>query len=87
MSGLPASGKNAWIETHAGDAEIVSLDDLRAEFEIDPGQSQGAVVAAARKRARAALRAGRTLIWNATNLGRDLRAAIDRPRSPTTAPR
>ena len=76
LSGLPASGKDTWLAANAANAEVVSLDDLRARLGIDPAAPQGAVVAAAREQARVALRAGRPLIWNATNLSRDRRGPI-----------
>jgi len=76
LSGMPASGKSTWLRAYAGDAEIISLDDLRHELEVEPDAPQGPVVAAARERARAALRAGRPLIWNATNLSRARRGPL-----------
>jgi predicted kinase len=76
LSGLPASGKDTWLAANAGDTEVISLDDLRAEFEIDPSEAQGPVIAAARERARAALRAGRAMIWNATNISRKIRGPL-----------
>jgi predicted kinase len=76
LSGLPASGKDEWIVENAGAADVVSLDDLREELDVDPAGPQGTVVAAARERARAALRSGRPLIWNATNISRDMRKPL-----------
>jgi predicted kinase len=76
LSGLPASGKSTWLAANAAGAEVISLDDLRVELEVEPDEPQGAVIAAARERARAALRAGRPLVWNATNLSRDRRRAL-----------
>jgi predicted kinase len=55
---------------------VISLDALRATLGVAPWQPQGTVVAAARKRAREALRAGRTFVWNATNLSRNLRGTL-----------
>ena len=76
LSGLPASGKDIWIAGNGGEAEIVSLDHLRRDLDVDPADAQGPVVAAARERARAALRSGRPLIWNATNISRDMRGPL-----------
>ena len=76
LSGLPGSGKSTWIARNGGDAALVSLDDLRAELDVDPAGPQGAVIAAARERARAALRARRPLVWNATNISRDIRGPL-----------
>jgi len=52
---------------------VVSLDRLRAELGVDPGGDQHRVVAAAHEQARAHLRAGRSFVWNATNVSRVLR--------------
>jgi predicted kinase len=76
LSGMPASGKDTWLARNAGQAEIVSLDDLRRELDVDPGAPQGPVAAAARERARIALRAGRPLVWNATNISRTRRGPL-----------
>ena len=76
LSGLPGSGKDSWLRAQAADSEIVSLDDLRDELGIDPKASQGPVIAQARERARIALRAERPLIWNATNVSRQIRGQL-----------
>jgi predicted kinase len=76
LSGLPAAGKSTWLAANAGDATVVSLDDLRAELDVEADEPQGAVVAAARERARVALRATHPLIWNATNLSRMRRGPL-----------
>lgn len=75
LSGLPGSGKSSWLAAHPALA-VVSLDDLRAELDVDPADGQGAVIAAARDRAREHLRAGRPFAWDATNLSRPLRASL-----------
>jgi predicted kinase len=72
MSGLPGAGKDHWIAAHLT-AHVVSLDAIRDQLGVDPRDRQGAVVAEARERARAHLRANRSFVWNATNLTRDLR--------------
>ncbi|HEY1542246.1 MAG TPA: AAA family ATPase [Xanthobacteraceae bacterium] len=76
LSGLPAAGKSTWLAANAGNATVVSLDDLREELDVEADEPQGAVVAAARERARGALRATRPLIWSATNLGHQRRASL-----------
>jgi predicted kinase len=76
MSGLPASGKSTWISRHGGGEPVISLDDLRVELDVEPGEPSGPVVARARERARALLREGRSFLWDATNLGRPLRSAL-----------
>ncbi len=76
LSGLPASGKDTWLATHANGREIISLDDIRHELDIDPRDSQGPVITAARDRARIALRAKHPFIWNATNISRQIRRQL-----------
>jgi predicted kinase len=76
MSGLPGTGKDTWLAAHAGDMPVISLDDLRAELGVDPAETQGPVIAAAREQARVHLRAGRSFIWNATNVSRQLRSQL-----------
>jgi len=73
LSGLPGAGKDTWLrETHP-DLPVVSLDAIRRDQDIDPAETQGGVVRAAKEQARVHLRARRPFAWNATNLTRRLR--------------
>jgi len=76
MSGLPAAGKDYWVSHHAGDMPVISLDDLRNEMGIDPGEAQGSVANAAKEKAREHLRKGQGFVWNATNVSRELRQQL-----------
>lgn len=76
MSGLPGSGKDTWVRENAGDREVISLDDIRAELDVDPADNQGEVIAAAYDRAKGLLRTGTPFVWNATNVSRMLRGRI-----------
>lgn len=76
MSGLPGSGKDTWVKEHANGREVISLDDLRRELDVEPGDDQSAVVAAAYDRARVLLRRGAPFVWNATNVSRILRGKV-----------
>jgi predicted kinase len=76
MAGLPASGKDTWLARHRGDLPVVSLDAVRAELDVEPGDDQGAVAHAAREAARVHLRAGRSFAWNATNISARLRSQL-----------
>ena len=76
LSGLPGSGKDTWLKANAAGRAVIALDDLRADMDVDPAGPQGEVVAAAKERAREALRAGRPFIWNATNVSRQLRSQL-----------
>jgi putative nucleotidyltransferase with HDIG domain len=73
LSGLPGAGKDTWIRTHGPDWPVISLDGIRAELKIPPTDSQEPVLAVARERAREILRRGDSLVWNATNVSRELR--------------
>jgi putative nucleotidyltransferase with HDIG domain len=73
MSGMPGSGKDAWIGERLPDRTVISLDDIRRELRISPAERQGRVVTLARERAKALLRRGEPFVWNATNLSRSVR--------------
>jgi predicted kinase len=73
MSGLPGSGKDAWLAAHLPDLPVVSLDDVRADLRIDATDDQGEVIQVARGRCREFLRSGRSFAFNATNLLRQTR--------------
>jgi predicted kinase len=51
----------------------ISLDAIRRELGVAPEEQQGAVVAAAKERARELLRRRHPFVWNATNLTRRVR--------------
>ena len=75
MCGLPGAGKDSWLSEHAPALPVISLDAIRAELGIAPGdrKAQGHVLHAARDRARVFLRAGEAFAWNATNLSEEMR--------------
>ncbi len=76
MSGLPGSGKDTWLQAHASEMPVISLDEIREELGAEPTGSQSEVIQTARERARAFLRTGTNFAWNATNLTRDLRSQL-----------
>jgi predicted kinase len=73
MSGLPGSGKDAWLAAHRPDLPAVSLDDVRDDLRVDATDDQGEVIQTARERCREYLRSGRSFAFNATNLLRQTR--------------
>jgi predicted kinase len=76
MSGLPGAGKDHIVQTRFADWPLISLDRVRQDLDIDPDENQAAVIARARDEARQHLRRGGRLVWNATNLSRQLRGPL-----------
>ncbi len=76
MSGLPGAGKDEWIRNNAGGLPLVSLDAIRSELKIDPGEPQGRVIDEGRQRARMYLRQNQSFVWNATNLSWQIREQL-----------
>jgi putative nucleotidyltransferase with HDIG domain len=76
MSGLPGAGKDTWLAANRPDLPVIALDDLRAELGVDPADDQGAVVQAAKARARELLRRQQPFAWNATTITRSLRRQL-----------
>jgi predicted kinase len=73
MSGLPGAGKDYWVRHNLAGRDIVSLDALRIEMGVSPADPQGHVLNRAKELAREHLRAGKSFVWNATNLSRHVR--------------
>ncbi len=74
MCGLPGSGKDTYIKNHFS-LPIISLDEIRKELKISPGDSkaQGKVAQVAKERMKIFLRKKESFILNATNLTKELR--------------
>jgi predicted kinase len=73
LSGLPGSGKDTWLARQRPKVPVVSLDDLRADLDVDAADNQGEVIQAARETCREHLRAGRDFAFNGTNTMRQTR--------------
>lgn len=67
MSGLPGAGKDSWLRQQPQSPPVISLDRIRSELSISPGDNQGPIINAAREQAMHYLRRGETFVWNATN--------------------
>lgn len=76
MSGLPAAGKDTFIERNYPDLPVVSLDKLRDELDISPEDDQGLVVQTAKEMAKKMLRENKPFVWNATNLTKIMRRQL-----------
>ncbi|MBW4441834.1 MAG: AAA family ATPase [Plectolyngbya sp. WJT66-NPBG17] len=76
MSGLPGAGKDHWIEHHAQDYPVISLDRLRQDLNVSPEGDQSVVIQAARREAKEKLRLQTSFIWNATNISHQLRSGL-----------
>ena len=73
MSGLPASGKNTWVEEHLSWWPVVSFDDAREELGLRHGKDEGRVAHYAVDQAKALLRDKAPFVWNATHLSESMR--------------
>ena len=73
LSGLPGTGKDTWIGENCPDLPMISLDEIRKELRISPGENQAHVVEAGKERAKEFLRKKQSFVWNATNLTHMLR--------------
>lgn len=76
MSGLPGTGKDAWIHKNLPDIPMVSLDEIRKQHKISPTDNQGLVANLAKEQAREYLRRHRSFVWNATNLTQTMRRQL-----------
>ena len=78
LSGLPAMGKDHYIESVCADLPVVSLDAIRRKHKLSPTDksANGWVVQTAKEEARSYLRKGQNFIWNATNITRQMRTQL-----------
>lgn len=73
MAGLPASGKDTWINKNYPNLPVISLDEIREEINVLPSADQTKVVKIAKSRANRLLNSKTPFIWNATSLTPELR--------------
>ena len=78
LSGLPGMGKDHYIQSLDKDIPVVSLDDIRRKYRIQPTDKtgNGRVIQEAKEQARSYLRKGQDFIWNATNITRQMRTQL-----------
>lgn len=72
LAGLPASGKDTWVNQHAADLAVVSFDDARQELGLSHGD-KGPVAQYAIDKAKALLRRREPFVWNSTHLSQQMR--------------
>lgn len=71
VAGLPGTGKDTFIAKNFKDYPVISLDDIRKEFGLKPGDTKnGEVIQTAKERAKELLRSRTPFVWNATNITR-----------------
>ncbi len=76
LSGLPASGKDTWINENNINLPVISLDNIREKNNIKPTDNQTKVINEAREMAKVYLRNKQSFIWNATNITKDIRKKL-----------
>jgi len=78
MCGPSGSGKSSWIERHYPDYSLISLDELREQFNGDRSsqKNRGQIMQHAKELLKESLRAKRGVVWDATNLRTDFRSVI-----------
>lgn len=78
LSGVAGSGKDYYIRKTFPDLPVISLDDLRRKQKIKHGDSKGngRIIQEAKEQAKAYLRAGKTFVWNATNITAQMREQL-----------
>lgn len=73
LSGLPATGKNTWVENNHPNAKVLSFDDAKAELGLTEKDNPGSAVHMVIDRAKELLRKKEPFIWNATHLSSQMR--------------
>ncbi len=73
LCGLPASGKNTWIEKNEPNLKVLSYDDAKAELGLTEKDNPGTAVHMVIDRAKEMLRKKESFIWNATHLSKQMR--------------
>jgi len=73
LSGLPATGKNTWVENNAKGLEVLSFDDAKEALGLVQGDNVGKAVHMVTDRAKELLRKKEPFVWNATHLSSQMR--------------
>lgn len=76
MVGLPLSGKDTYIKENLRHLNVISLDDIREEFNVSPRDDSSKIANVAKERAKEYLRLKQPFVWNATNIIGDTRKKL-----------
>lgn len=73
LSGLPAVGKDFYINSYYKNLEVVSFDDAKEIFGVAGNKNPGQAVSYVINKAKELLRNKEPFVWNATNINPQLR--------------
>jgi len=73
LAGMPAAGKDFWIDSQKDGFPVIGLDNIRKQLGIKATQNQGKVIQEARRQFCTFLRNKDSFIFNATNIVRSTR--------------
>lgn len=78
LCGPSGSGKTSWHTKHLPGYQLISLDDLREQFNGDreSQKNRGRIIQHAKELLRKSLRVNGKVIWDATNLRSDFRSIV-----------
>ncbi len=78
LCGPSGAGKSTFIAEHYADYALVSLDELRQQFNGQRAsqKNKGQIIQQAKAELKAALRQKQGVVWDATNVRRDFRAVL-----------
>ncbi len=68
MAGLPAAGKDTWVEQKYSELPVISFDNTRKKLKLKYGDNEGQVIHSTIDEAKQLLRNGTDFVWNATHL-------------------
>lgn len=76
MVGFPLAGKDTYIKENLSHLNVISLDDIREEFNVSPRDDSSKIANIAKERAKEYLRLKQPFVWNATNIISDTRKKL-----------
>lgn len=76
MVGFPLAGKDTYIKENLSHMHVISLDDIREEFNVSPRDNSSKIAMVAKDRAKDYLRLKEPFVWDATNIVSDTRKKL-----------